>query len=146
MLENFDSFCSSNVIIAGEFNLFSSKKLECNCGDLYLKKNSVSHIIKILQTIDLCDIQRIRNRKTKSFNFRQKHFSSVIQRRLDNIYTSNSLQEIISNVDILNAFSSNYSPVFCSFIKSLKYSKGPEFWKFNNTLISKFLIRILQKK
>ena len=25
---------------------------------------------------------------------------------------------------------------FCSFIKSLKYSKGPGFWKFNNSLIS----------
>ena len=25
---------------------------------------------------------------------------------------------------------------FCSFIKSLRYSKGPGFWKLNNSLIS----------
>ena len=25
---------------------------------------------------------------------------------------------------------------FCSFIERLKYSKGPGFWKFNNSLIS----------
>ena len=38
MLENFDSFCSNNVIIAGDLNLFFSKKLECKGGDPYLKK------------------------------------------------------------------------------------------------------------
>ena len=47
MLENFDSFCSNNVIIAGDFNLFFSKKLECKGGDPYFKCHSVNHIIKI---------------------------------------------------------------------------------------------------
>ena len=74
MLENLDSFCSSNMIIAGDFNLVFSKKLERKGGDPYLKKHSVSHIIKILETFDLCDIWRTRNLKTKSFFFRQKHF------------------------------------------------------------------------
>ena len=74
MLENFDSFCSNNAIIAGDFDLFFSKKLECKCGNSYIKKHSVNQIIKILKTFDLCDIWRIRNPKTKSFTFRQKHF------------------------------------------------------------------------
>ena len=100
LLENFDSFCSNNVII----NLFFSKKLESKRGEPYLKKYSVSDIIKILETFDLSDIWRIRNPKTKSFTFRQKHFSGVIQRRLDYMFTSNSLQETIFSVDILNAF------------------------------------------
>ena len=91
MLENFDSFCSNNVIIAGDFNLFFSKKLECKGGDPYFKCHSVNHIIKILETFDLCDIWRIINPKTKSFTFRQIHFSSVIQRRLDYIFISNIL-------------------------------------------------------
>ena len=43
---------------------------------------------------------------------------------------------VLSNVDVLNAFSKDHSLVFCSFIKSLKYSKGCGFWKFNNSLIS----------
>ena len=103
-LENFDTICSYNVIIAGDFNLFVSKKLECKGGDLYLKKHSVSHIIKILETFGLCDIWWIRNPKTKSFIFGKKHFSGDIQRRLDYIFISNSLQERISNVDILNEF------------------------------------------
>ena len=53
MLENFESFCSNNEIITGDLNLFSSKKLEYKVGDLYLKKQSVSHKIKILETFDL---------------------------------------------------------------------------------------------
>ena len=71
----------------------------------------------------------------KSFNFRQKHFSGIIQLRLDYLFTSNNRQETISNVDILNAFSTDHSPVFCSFISCLNCVKGPGFWKFNNSLI-----------
>ena len=62
----------------------------------------------MLETFDFCDIWRIRNPKT----FRQKRFSGVIQRRLDYLFILNSLQEIISSVDILNAFSTDHSPVF----------------------------------
>ena len=39
MLEIFDSFCSNNVIISGDFNLFFSKKLECKGEDAYVKKH-----------------------------------------------------------------------------------------------------------
>ena len=71
----------------------------------------------------------------KSFTFRQKHFSGIIQRRLGYLFISHSLQETISSVDILNAFSTDDSSVFCSFIRCLKFAKGPGFWKFNNSLI-----------
>ena len=135
MLENFDSFCSKNVILAGDFNFFFNKKLDCKGGNPYLKKQSVGHIIKLLAAFDLCDIWRIRNPKLKAFTFRQKHFSGIIQRRLDYMLISNSLQESVSNLNILNAFATDHSPVFCSFIKSSKYKNGPGFWKFNNSLI-----------
>ena len=71
----------------------------------------------------------------KTFIFRQKHFLGIIQRRFDYLFISNSLQETISSVDILNAFSTKHSPVFCSFIKNLNCAKGPGFRKFNNSLI-----------
>ena len=74
--------------------------------------------------------------ENKIIHFQTKTFSGVIQRRLDYIFILNSLQETISNVIILTVFSTDHSLVFCSFIKSLRYSKGPGFWKFNNSLIS----------
>lgn len=136
MLENFEIFCSKNVILAGDFNLFLNKKLDCKGGNPSLKKHSLSHLIKLIQTFDLCDIWRIRNPKKKYFTFRQKHFSGIIQRRLDYLFVSSNLQETISNVNIMNAFSTDHSPVFCSFMKGFQYVKGPGFWKFNNSLLS----------
>ena len=53
---NFDSFCSNNEIITGDFNLFFSEKFELKAEELYVKKQSVSHKMKILETFDLCDI------------------------------------------------------------------------------------------
>ena len=63
MLENFYSFCSNNVIIAGNFNLFFSKMLECKGGDPHFKKHSVSHIIKILETFDCAIFGELETRK-----------------------------------------------------------------------------------
>ena len=48
MLENVDSFCSNNVIIAGDFNFFFSKKLECKDGDPYLDKTIIKSYTKFL--------------------------------------------------------------------------------------------------
>ena len=132
LLEKSDSFCCKNVIV----NFFFNKKLECKGGNFCLKKQSITQMIKIQEAFDLCDIWRIRNPKTIAFTFRQKHFSGIIQRRLDYIFISNSLQETISKVSILNAFSTDHSPVFCSLTKSTKYGKGPGLWKFNNSQIS----------
>ena len=55
-VRKFDSFCSNNEIITGDFNLFSSEKLELKVEELYVKKQSVSHKMKILETFDSCDI------------------------------------------------------------------------------------------
>ena len=136
LLEKFDSFCCKNVIVAGDLNFFFNKKLECKGGNSCLKKQSITQMIKIQEAFDLCDIWRIRNPKTIAFTFRQKYFSGIIQRRLDYIFISNSLQETISKVSILNVFSTDHSQVFCSLAKSTKYGKGPGLWKSNNSLIS----------
>ena len=73
LLENFDNFYDKNVILVGDFNLFFNKKLECKRGRQILKKQSVSHIIKLQEVFDLYDIWRIRNPK-KIFHFQRKAF------------------------------------------------------------------------
>ena len=74
---------------------FSVKYLDIKGENQFPKKQSISHIIELPEAFDLGDIWCIRNLKTKSFNFRQKHFSGTIQRRLDYLFISNSLQEKI---------------------------------------------------
>ena len=51
------------------------------------------------------------------------------------VFVSQNLQERTRNVDILNAVSTDHSPVFCSFVNSTEFHKGPGNWKFNNSLI-----------
>ena len=41
LLENYGNFYDKNVILAGEFNLFFNKKLECKGGRPIMKKQSV---------------------------------------------------------------------------------------------------------
>ena len=60
-----------------------------------LPKNSLSEIIKLNETFNLCDIWRVRNPNKKLFTFRQKHFTGIRQQRLDYIFVSNSLQESV---------------------------------------------------
>ena len=84
--------------------------------------------MELKDKFDLCDIWRIKHPKTKTYTFRQKHFSGFIQRRLDYIFVSQNLQERTRYVDILNAVATDHSPVFCSFVNSTEFRKGPGIW------------------
>ena len=46
------------------------------------------------------------------------------------------MQESAKNVKILNALSTDHSPLFSSFLNLTYISRGPGLWKFNNSLIS----------
>ena len=108
--------------------------MEATGGNAKLKTRTVGKFLELKDKFDLCDIWRIKHPKTKTFTFRQKHFSGFIQRRLDYIFVSQDLQERKRNVDTLNAVST-YSPVFCSLLNSKEFPKSPGIWKFNNSLI-----------
>ena len=56
--------------------------------------------------------------------------------RLDYLFISNNMQESVKNVKILNALSTDHSPLFCSFLNLTNISRGRGLWKFNNSLIS----------
>ena len=94
-MKDFEDFHDKKVIFAGDFNLIFDKTLDSAGGSPLLKKHSLSEIIKLNETFNLCDIWRVRNPRKKLFTFRQKHFTGIIQRRLDYIFVSNSLQESV---------------------------------------------------
>ena len=101
-----------NIIFAGHFNLFFDQKLESADGNPILKKLGVSKLIELKESLNFCDIWRIRNPKPKAFTFRQRHFSGILQRRVDYLFISNNIQESTKNVKILNALSTDHSPLF----------------------------------
>ena len=135
LLKEFD-LTDRYLIFAGDFNFFHDKKLEASGGNPKLKKALIAKLIELKETYNLCDICRIRNTKKRCYTFRQNNVIGLIQRRLDHIFVSSSLQEYAKTTDILNAFSTDHSPVFCSFSLYDEFKKGKGFWKFNNSLIT----------
>ena len=115
-MKDFEDFHDKKVIFAGDFNLIFDKNLESAVGSTLLKKHTLSKIIKLNETFNLCDIWRVRNPHKKLLTFRQKYFTEIMQRRLDYIFFSNRLKESVKKTEVLNALSSDHSPVFCSFV------------------------------
>ena len=135
LLKQFEHCHNKNVIFVGDFNLFFNRKLESSGGNPIVKIRSISKIFNLLEDFDLCDIWRIRNPKTKQFTFRQKHFSGVIQRILDYLFISNSLQESVGKIENLNSLQSDHLPIKCCFNTTFNYICGKGLWKFNNSLV-----------
>ena len=78
MLNSIPNIINKNVILGGDFNLFFNTSLETQGGNPILKKKSLAKLIEIKETLDLCDIWRIRNPKSKHFTFHQNRLSGCI--------------------------------------------------------------------
>ena len=102
LLEEFDISLAKQLVMVGDFNSFFNSKLEAHGGNPTLKKKSLAKLIEFKETYDLFDIWRVGNRKSKRFTFTQKHSSDFIQRRLDYILISNTLQQFVIMTEILN--------------------------------------------
>ena len=71
----------------------------------------------------------------KLFIFRQKHFTGIVQRRLDYIFVSNSLQESVKKNRNSKCFIIRSFPVFCSFVNNDTFVRGLGVWKLHNALL-----------
>ena len=135
ILKDFQDSSEKNIF-AGNFNMLFDQKLASAGRNPILKKLAVSKLIELKKSLNLRDIWRIRNLKSKAFTFRQRHVSGILQRRLDYLFISNNMQESVKNIKILNALSTDHSPLFCSLLNLTNISRGRGLWKFNNSLIS----------
>ena len=125
ILSNLGNTLNHNVIFPGDFNIFFDASLDAKGGTLTLKGLSVNKLIELIETLNLCDMQRKRNPKKRQYTFQQKHLSGIIQRR-------------IIQSEGLDALLTDHSPVFCSISKQNEVNKRKDtgLWKFNNSLIS----------
>ena len=119
-------------------DIFFNASLDTKGGTPTLKSRSINKLIELNETLDLCDIWRIRNPLKSKYTFWQKHLSGIIQRRLDYIFISQNFQEYVKKYDVLNALSIDHSPDFCSISTWNEFNKGKGkgLWKFNNSIIS----------
>ena len=63
--------------------MFFDGLLDAKDGNPTLKSQSFNKLIELNETLDLCDIWKLRNPKKRKYTFRQTHLSGITQRRLD---------------------------------------------------------------
>lgn len=128
-----------HTVFGGDFNLFFDSLLDCSGGNPTLKKLSIAKLMQILDKLDLIDIFRVRFPELKQFTFHRKN--PLIRRRLDYLFTSNAMQELVDRIKILPSYMSDHSPIFMSVNLIPKSERGSYGWKFNNSLLAdeKFL-------
>ena len=88
------------------------------------------------ETLDLCDIWRIRNPESKHVTFHQNYISGIIKKRLDYFLISNFLQRTVITAGILASFCSDHSSVIFTFAFELNNKRGKGLWKLNKSLLS----------
>ena len=77
LLKDFQDFHDKKVIFAGDFNLIFDKNLESAGRSPLLEKHSLSEIIKLNKTFNLCDIWRVCN-PHKNYSLSHKNISPVL--------------------------------------------------------------------
>ena len=91
---------NKRIMLAGDFNIFFSSKLEAREGKPIPKRKSIIKLIDIKERLNICVIWTIRHPKRQHFTFRQNHSTGFIVHRLDYIFVSNCLQEFVNYTDV----------------------------------------------
>jgi mannosylglycoprotein endo-beta-mannosidase len=123
------------VIGAGDWN-FTSENIDRKGGNYTNWKNNIEILEEINEKLDTLDIWRVKNPEMVRYTWRGKVRGERIQSRLDRIYISDTMQYNISKTDILPGFNSDHSmPVISIKPTHGLTQSGPNFWKFNNSLL-----------
>ena len=86
---------NKDIFFGGDFNIIFDSFHDAQGGNPILKKHISAKTIQIKGRLNLADIWRFRNPKTKRFSFRQHYATGFIQRRLDYFFISNQLQDTV---------------------------------------------------
>ena len=120
------------ISTGGDFNVGLKLTLDCS-GRNVTVKNSVKFLEDLIMEHVLVDVLRVRNPESKNLTWRQKN--SLIQRRLDYLSISDSLQDDVAKTDIITAINTDHLAVVLGVDSLAEYPRGPSFWKFNNSLL-----------
>ena len=134
ILDCVDDIQNKDIIFDSDFNIVFYSFHDTQGVNPILKKNTLVKTIQIKERLNLVDIWRFRNPKTKCFTFRQHHATGFIQRRLDYFFASNQQQDTVKKTDILAAFTSDHSPLIFTLSTNQDDGRGKDLWKFNNSL------------
>ena len=127
-------FENQNIVIAGDFNFYKDIRLD-KMDKISEKQDNHEYrrqVCSIVETLDLIDVWRFLNPDTRRYTWHSRGKAS----RLDYIFISEHLLNIVDKCDILPGIHSDHSILCLDFLTGSDNSKrGRGFWKFNNTLL-----------
>ena len=102
--------------------MYLDTKLDADGGNPKLKVNSLTQLEIILKENDLYDIFLVQNPYVRHFSWHQR--MPFKQRRLDYIFVFNSLQEFVTQIEIIRSVLSDHSTIILK-LRPLAGDKTP---------------------
>ena len=129
IIENFNN---QTVIIAGDYNLVQNQSLDTHNYRNINNPKAKDKVLDLMDMYNLNDPFRELYPEIKRYTWRKPN--PLKQARLDFFLASQSFYHNIHDVQILNSYRSDHSPVVLQF-KLSDFTIGRGLWKFNNTLL-----------
>ena len=86
-----------------------------------------------MDIFDLIDIQRIRHPKLCKFTYASKAIG--MKSRIDFFLLAKNLTKSVKKTEIYPSIAPDHNAIYISLSGSCESPRGPELWKFNNTLL-----------
>ena len=133
-LRGMDFESDDNVIIRGDFNCPLDPAKDKKGGILSPRQHLINSIENIQSEFNLRDIWRVKNPTTLSFTWGKT--SPFIFCRLDYWLISDSLHDLVTQVDIIASIKTDHSAIVLELKEIEENCKGPGFWKLNTSLLA----------
>ena len=145
ILKKEDQIYEDRIIIGGDFNCPLNPVLDKMGGLLTTRKKIVDQIENIQNIFNLQDVWRVKHPNEKNFTWSQS--APFIFCRLGFWLISNSLYDMVRDVDIVPAIKTDHSAITLRLHKIEDGNKGPGFWKMNTSLLNdtSFIEKMKQK-
>ena len=122
----------TNVIIGGDWNCTLTNK-DKKGGALWKLTPFRNLLLTTMETFDLIDIYRARHPNLKLFSYESK--SLQIKSRIDFFLVAKPLVKYVRKVGINVSIAPDHKAIYLCLSLPVTTSRGPGFWKFNNTLL-----------
>lgn len=122
---------ADNIIIGGDFNVHL-ENIDKKGANIGIKK-SKQNIQQIMNNYNLIDIWREKHKSTKQYTW--ENATIGVMTRLDYYLISRTLQSEVDTCVITESILTDHRMVILSLKTNSKSTRGPGFWKFNNSLL-----------
>ena len=119
-------------LVLGDFNL-TLESIDVSTGLQHKNVNAHDVLIRVMDQNDLCDIWRKLNPDDIKFTWERVN-PDVYMARLDFILTSEKAISEVLHAGHDDKFKSDHDIPYIT-IQPMKLTRGPGFWRFNNTLL-----------